>query len=557
MSDLYQRRFVSMFDSDVEGLWVITINGEISFNSHSFYKQFNLNLESATLRNWIELIHPEDRNNFSKQVDKYINKETFDARIISQYRALKKDGTYCWVESVGVMRRDEYGKFMVGSHRDITSRKTLERSIHRLAFYDQVSGLPNHEQLKIDIKNRSSDVVLLHIHLEGIKFHINQYSALVIQEIIDRTIQCLDIFKTFDSKFYRGSTETFSVLLSSSITEKQLAGLCQEFVDMFTKHSEQNAVLYVDSISIGAYPCWDPQQSPDEVINWAAQTSEYAYRNKPGSWVICNEEVQKKVERHFYIESRLNSAIESEQISVRLQPIICAKTHRLLSFEALARWDRTSIGEIYPDEFIPVAERKGLISHLGEKVLTQACRFIAYYNKRWNSHVKINVNVSVLQLLDDTFPDKVISIVREEGVSPEYVVLELTESVLLEGKSQAINQLRQLQFLGFQLAMDDFGSGHSSVTEFFKLPFQQLKIDKELVNDSMKESEPFAYLEFLTTLCSVRGIGVTMEGIEAEEMISRFTHINVSSFQGYLIAKPLTIERAMEFRWIFLRSRTL
>ena len=322
MSDLFQRRFISMFDSAVEGLWIMTPNEKISFYNHSFYKQFNLNLENATLSDWTKLIHPEDKNNFSNKVDEHLNEGDFDAKVVSQYRAIKKDGTYCWIEAYGVMKRDEHGEYMVGNHRDITSQKKLESSIRRMAYYDKVSGLPNHEQLKADIESRRSDVVLLHIHLERIKSYINQYGELVIQEIIDRTIQCLDIFKEFDSKFYRGATETFSVLLSSSITEEQLAELCQKFINMFTQRSEQNGTLYVDSISVGAYPCRDPQQSPEEVINWAAQTSEYAYRNEADNWVICNEGVQKKVERHFYIESRLKSAIESDEISVRLQPIV-------------------------------------------------------------------------------------------------------------------------------------------------------------------------------------------------------------------------------------------
>ncbi|PJC87904.1 sensor domain-containing phosphodiesterase [Vibrio sp. HA2012] len=548
MSDVVQRRFMSMFDTAVEGLWIMTPDGDISFFNHSFYKQFNFNPEGAHLNDWVALIHPDDQPEFTDRVDDHLRSAYSDKKLISQYRVLKKDGSYCWIEAFGSVKRDEQGEYMVGNHRDITSQKKLESSIRRLAFCDKASGLPNHDQLKIDLKNRRSEITLLHIHLKRIQSYINQYGELVMQEVIDRTIQCLDIFKPYISKFYRNSTETFSVVLYTPITEQQLAGLCQNFIYMFSRHADQNGALYIDSVCIGAYPCHDLKLSPNEVINWAAQTSEYAYRNESCQWAICNDAIKKKVERYFYIESKLKSAISNDEISVRLQPIVCAKTRQLLSFEALARWDKSRIGEIYPDEFIPVAERKGLISQLGEKVLAQASSFIAYYNKIWDTDVKVNVNVSVLQLLDGTFPDKALDIVRDEGATPDNVVLELTESVLLEDKFQAMNQLRQLQSFGFRLAMDDFGSGHSSVTGFFKLPFQQLKIDKELVNDSMREAEPFAYLEFLTMLCSIRGIGVTIEGIETEEMMERFIQMDVSSFQGYLIAKPLTLESAMEYR---------
>jgi PAS domain S-box-containing protein len=547
MSDLIQRRFMSMFDTAVEGLWIMTPDGQISFFNHTFYKQFPFEPEGASLADWTALIHPADQSVFGDTVEQHLNDTGSEKKVLSQYRVRKKDGSYCWIEALGAMKRDEQGEYMVGNHRDITSQKKLESSIRRLAFSDKVSGLPNRDQLKIDLQARESSITLLHIHLKRIQSYINQFGELVIQEVIDRTIQCLDIFKPFNSRFYRSSTETFSVVLYSPIPEHQLAELCQNFIHMFSKHADQSGALYIDSVCIGAYPCQDIQQTPDEVINWAAQTSEYAYRNEACQWTICNDIVQKKVERYFYIERKLKSAIKNDEISVRFQPIIDAKTRELVSFEALARWDKSRIGEIYPDEFIPVAERKGLISELGEKVLTQASGFIAYYNKIRSSDIKVNVNVSVLQLLDGTFPDKALEIVRGEGATTGSIVLELTESVLLEDKFQAMNQLRQLQSLGFQLAMDDFGSGHSSVTGFFKLPFQQLKIDRELVIDSMKEAEPYAYLEFLTMLCSIRGIGVTVEGIETEEMMDRFVQMDVSSFQGYLIAKPLTLESAMEY----------
>ena len=549
MSDLDQRRFFSMFDTAVEGLWIMAPDERVSFYNYSFYEQFDLNLDNATLDDWVRLIHPDDRAQFSDNVDEHMHDGEFEEKVVSQYRVMKKDGSYCWIEAYGVMKSDEHGEYMVGNHRDITSQKELESSIRRLAFYDKVSGLPNYDQLKIDIKNRRSDLVLLHIHLNRIKSYINQYGELVIQEIIDRTIHCLDIFKAFNSKVYRVSTEAFSVLLTSPITEHQLTELCEDFIHAFTEYSSQSGVLYVDSISVGAYPCHCPHQPPEKIISWAAQTCEYAYRNVPDNWAICNEEIQKKVERHFYVESMLKSAIENNEITIRLQPIVCANTQQVLSFEALARWEKSLIGEIYPDEFIPVAERKGLINLLGEEVLAQASRFIASYNKRWKSRVKINVNVSVLQLLDGSFPDKAVNIVHSEGTAPACVVLELTESVLLEDKSQAIQQLRRLQSLGFQLAMDDFGSGHSSVTGFFKLPFQQIKIDRELVNDSMRDAEPYAYLEFLATLCSNRAVCVTIEGIETEEMMSRFSNIDASAFQGYLIAMPLTFDNAMEFAY--------
>ncbi|MDG3084878.1 EAL domain-containing protein [Vibrio hannami] len=549
ISKVLQRRFISMFNTAVEGLWIMTPDGKLSYYNHSFYQQFDISIENATLEDWINLIHPEDRIQFDERVDEHLNEEEKSSeRVYSQYRVLKKDGNYCWIEAVGVMQEDADGEFMVGNHRDISEQKVLESSIRRLAYFDQSTGLPNSDQLKIDLENRHSNVTLFSIHLDGIRSFINQYGTDSVKEIVNSIIECSEIFSSFNSKFYRTDIDTFAVLLTSEVTEQYLAKLCQKFISKFTSISTGSGVLYAGRVFVGAFPCSDKGLSPESIIAWADQTAEYALRHEPAHWAVCNASIQIKVERYFYIERNLKSAIENDEISIRFQPIVCSSTNQIRSFEALARWEKSEIGEIYPDEFIPAAERKSLISALGEKVFAQAASFIAYYDKIWNCSIKINVNISVLQLLASDFPQQLIRIAQEEGARPESIVIELTESVLLEGQHQAMTQLRELDKAGFELAMDDFGSGHSSVTGFFKLPFNCLKIDRELANESMKEIEPLAYLEFLTMLCSMKGIKVTVEGIESTEMVEKFTNMDVTHFQGYFYSRPMTLENALSIK---------
>ncbi|WP_375749339.1 EAL domain-containing protein [Vibrio sp. HN007] len=546
MADALQRRYISMFNSAVEGLWIMTPDGKVSFYNHSFYEQFDLELNNANLEDWTRLIHPDDQKQFDERVDDHLNEdEKNQERVYSQYRVLKKDGSYCWIEGVGVMQEDAEGEFMVGNHRDITEQKKLEYSIRRLAFFDKESGLPNGDQLKIDLGNRHSNVTLIQIHLEGIRSFINQYGSGSVQQIVDQIVLCSEVFAAYPSKFYRTDVDNFSVLVTSAVAEQHLAELCQEFISLFHRASNENGILYAGGIYIGAFPCHDKDMTPGSIIAWAYQTCEYALRHEAAHWAVCNSEIKIKVERYFYIERNLKTAIENDDISIRLQPIVCSRSKSIASFEALARWENSEIGEIYPDEFVPAAERKNLISALGEKVFTQAASFIAYYNKIWNGDIKVNVNISVLQLLVSGFPENLLRIAQEEGTSPRNIVLELTESVLLEGQYQAMSQLRELERIGFELAMDDFGSGHSSVTGFFKLPFNSLKIDRELVNESMKEKEPFAYLEFLTMLCAMKGRRVTVEGIETAEMINKFSNMDVSHYQGYYYSRPMKLEEAL------------
>lgn len=539
-------RFISMYDSAAEGLWIMDLEGNVSFYNHTFYRQFALDLETTSLDDWLTLIHPLDRSAFTERVDDHIEEEHQNERVYSQYRVRKKDGGYCWIEATGVIKEDDSGRYMVGNHRDISEQKLMESYIRQLAYFDKSSGLPNSDKLKQDLADTSSNFILVHIHLDKIKSYINQYGEELITEMLERVISCMNVFQTQHSEFYRNSIDTFSVLIYSTISESKLAEMCQQFVSDFRAISREDGKLFAGEVYVGAYPCTNKYQAPEEVISWAAQTCEYAERHEPAHWAICNPFVQKKVERFFYIESRMKSAIENNEISIRLQPIVDATTFRTTSFEALARWDKGEGGEIYPNEFIPVAERKGFIDALGESVLEQACRFIVEYNKKWESNITVNVNVSVLQLLDGNFPQRAAEIAFKTGVSASNVMLELTESVLLDDKHQAMSQIRQLKALGFNLAMDDFGSGHSSLTGFFRLPFKQLKIDREFAIEATKGEEPFSYLKFLNDMNRNRGVTVTVEGIETKTMLNAFESVNVSSFQGYLFSRPIQVEEALE-----------
>ncbi|WCE28713.1 EAL domain-containing protein [Vibrio sp. SCSIO 43137] len=539
-------RLISLFDNANEGLWIADTAGSIVFYNQSFYQQFGLAINDAQLSDWVERVHPSDKEDFKHLLDHYAKGGDLNKRIVNQYRVLREDGSFCWIEATGVVKKDGDHYYMVGNHIDITEQKKMEAYVHNLAYYDKASGLPNHAKLIEDLDALQCNSTLIHIHLDKIKSYINRYGDAVIEEIVEQMVTCLSVFEQFKCECYRNSTDSFSVLITGRISDEDLAQSLQSFVALFHSLSNQSRQLYAGEVYVGAFQHLAGSKSATDVFSWASKTCEYAYRHEPARWAICNATNKVKVEHFFYIESELRRAIESKDISIRLQPITCAKTNSLLSFEALARWERSDIGKIYPDEFIPVAERQGLISHLGESVLQQACQFIQQYNNKWGSDVRINVNVSALQLLDGLFPGRARDIVKSTGVDPKMVVLELTESVLIDNQHHARSQMEQLKAIGFTLAMDDFGAGYSSLTSFFKLPFDQVKIDKELANEVMRANEPLHYMKFLTKICSDKSVSITVEGIETVDMLQIFNQMDVSTLQGYLMSSPLLAEDAFE-----------
>ncbi|NOI66706.1 EAL domain-containing protein [Vibrio sp. 99-8-1] len=538
--------FISMIDSANEGLWVKDTAGKVVFYNQSFYKQFAFSTHEAQLSDWVKLVHPLDKDKLTLITDINSDERVVDERIVNQYRVLKEDGSFCWIEATGVIKKEGGASYIVGNHRDVTQQKKMESYVNKLSYYDSASGLPNHQKLLQDIDALECNSTLIHIHLDRVKSYVNRYGESIVEEIIDRLLQCFSLFDHYQSTAYRNNSDSFSILITSLVSEQDLAQSCQSFISLFHSLSNQTSQLYVGKVYIGAYQHLSKNKTAKEVYNWASKTCEYAFRNEPARWAICNSTNKEKVEHFFYIESQLKKAIDQQEISIRLQPIVCAKSNQLLSFEALARWEKSEMGAIYPDEFIPVAERQGLISHLGESVLEQACRYIKEYNHKWNSQVRINVNVSALQLLDGVFPRKAKQIVQQTGVDPKMVVLELTESVLIDNQHQIKPQMEQLKAIGFSLAMDDFGAGYSSLTSFFKLPFDQVKIDKELANEVMRANEPLHYMKFITKICADKNVSITVEGIETVSMLESFNQMDITTLQGYLMSSPLLMEDAFE-----------
>ncbi|WP_165313353.1 sensor domain-containing protein [Vibrio ziniensis] len=544
MDELIQRRFNNMFNSAVEGLWMMTPDGQVSFYNQSFYEQFDLHSQT-TLDQWTQLIHPDDRKPFCNNVNTHIQAVGDDTRVITQYRVKKKDGTYIWIEATGINQVDDSGEYMVGNHRDITEQKKLEDSIWQLAYFDKLTGLPNRDKLALDLSKRSSNVTVMTFHVSGIKSYVSQYSEFILTDFIANLLECFNMFNRYESQCYRTSLDTFSVLIGDGLSDDVLAKLAREFIQQF-KSITRNNISYFGDVYIGIYVCCNRQASSDEIINSTYQTCEYAVEKSKLNWVIYNDQVKPEVSKYFYIENHIKQAIENDEITIHLQPIVDAATGHLKSFEALARWETEQFGFIRPDEFIPVAETLGLISQLGKKVFAKSADFIVQYNQKWNSNLKVHVNISALQLLKDTFPQKLLEIANDKKGRPENLVLELTESVLIDNNQQVLEGLRVLTELGFPLAMDDFGSGYSSITSIFKMPFSILKVDKDLANQSIIEQEAFEYLQFLSILCENKQMEMTIEGIETHEMAEMFAPIKASSYQGYLIAKPLPVEVAMQ-----------
>lgn len=238
------------------------------------------------------------------------------------------------------------------------------------------------------------------------------------------------------------------------------------------------------------------------------------------------------------VVSDLRGALRREEIEVWYQPKICLQEGRVCGAEALVRWPHPELGFLYPDDFIPAAEQAGSIVHLTRYVLTKAvkqCR--EWADKGLDLHV--SVNLSVRDLLDEYLPYHVLQMLKENGVKPEQLTLEITESSIMEDVARAVLVLECLRDIGVRISMDDFGTGHSSLAQLRNIPLDELKIDKSFVMTIINDAQNEAIVRTTIDLAHSLKLEVVAEGVEDEATMRRIASLGCEQAQGYYLSKPV------------------
>jgi EAL domain-containing protein (putative c-di-GMP-specific phosphodiesterase class I) len=245
--------------------------------------------------------------------------------------------------------------------------------------------------------------------------------------------------------------------------------------------------------------------------------------------------------RRLETAADLRRGIEGHQLAVFYQPIIDVRTQVTIGAEALVRWHHPTRGLVSPGEFIPVAESTGLIVPLGKWVLTEACRQVASWRASGitNEHFYVSINLSARQLQDPALLDNVAAAIRDSRLPAAAVVLEVTESIIMDDLDLALSRLLALKDLGLRLAIDDFGTGYSSLSYLRSLPMDVVKIDKSFIDRITLDHEGAAMVRGVIDLSSALGLSTVAEGVESQEQLALLAELGCESVQGYLFAPPI------------------
>lgn len=477
----------------------------------------------------------------------------------------RKDGTeYVETATIAPIRQPDGSiTHYVAIKSDVTRERHSETLLHQLSHFDSLTGLANRSQLLKRLGQSAAASqrtgrhgMLIVLDIDGFKFinDLHGYGAgdALLQSVAQRLRDTL----TDNSTIARIGGNRFAIVVENlsrrraqAVTQAHdLADLIHtELQDPHVFEAEQLSIRHATTMGLCLLTA-DPDPA-DRLLNKAELALQRARDEARNSWRFFNPDMQTLVEERAELENGLHEALENGRLKLFYQSQYDAEG-RLIGVEALIRWFRADGEMVAPDHFIPLAEETGLILPIGAWVVEAACRKL----REWaqapeTANLFISVNISARQFHQPRFVDSLLKAMDDYGIEPGRLVLELTESVVLNDMQHTEQRMLAIRDLGIGLALDDFGTGFSSLSYLKNLPFDTLKIDRSFVSDMVASKSSAAIVEATISMGHALDLKVTGEGVETEEEFSLLRSFGCDSFQGFLFARPVAVEDWVAADW--------
>ncbi|WP_155298707.1 putative bifunctional diguanylate cyclase/phosphodiesterase [Deinococcus kurensis] len=461
---------------------------------------------------------------------------------------LHRDGTVFPVESASSVVTVGGRELILGQDRDIRERRRTEEQLRRLAAqlahesqHDALTGLPNRtlllDRLQVELRRVARNgraLAVVQLNLDGFRRVNDTLGHAVGDEVLRGVARRLqEEVRPVDTVARLGSDE-FVVLIPDVAGPPEAAGVARRLRDALAQPLlvEGQPVNVRASVGVAVSP---PDSSlPANLLRQADLAMTQAKRGGRGSVQVFQKSMDAAVHGQLHLETRLRHALASGGLHLHYQPQLDAGTGDLLGFEALVRWTDARLGLVAPARFVPLAEEAGLIGQLGAWVLDEACRQAA----AWGLRVPIAVNVSALEVAQEDFTQRVHDTLRRHGLDGGQLKLEITERLTVQDLQRVARQLAQVQALGVQLSLDDFGTGQSSVSTLLQLPLNELKLDRSLITGVAESPIEQRVVGALIGLGRSLNLTVIVEGVETPGQLQALRELGCGAVQGYLVGRP-------------------
>ncbi len=507
---------------------------------------FGYDPEELLHRHLSTWLHPEDADALLKYLEPEHPGE--DSSGLIQTRMRHQDGTWRFGESVVRNLSDDprVGGLVLNT-RDASERVALESKLRAQALHDPLTGLANRalfvDRVENALNRRVRDqrsVTVLFLDLDDFKLINDTLGHAVGDQVLRQTGERLNACVRPSDMVARFGGDEFALLLEDAdvSTATIIAGrVIDEFVRPFQVADQE--VFARASVGIAVS---EGDVTTDDLIA-GADTAMYASKSSGKARFQFFAPAMRHVAVYrSALRTDLEWAITRAEMAIEYQPIIDLRTGSLSGFEALVRRDHPTRGRLGPDKFIDLAEQSGMIIGLGGWVLRKACAQIAIWKKIVGHELTIAVNISARQLQDPGLTSKIRMALAASELSPNSLVLEITESATVEDTEGAIDVLNALKSLGVRLAIDDFGTGYSSLSYLRRFPVDQLKVDRSFISELVTNPEDLAIVASVINLGHSLGLSVVAEGVESEEQLLRLDEMKCDQGQGFIWRRPASAQ---------------
>jgi PAS domain S-box-containing protein len=522
-----------------EGLWDWDLLTDVMSFSERWRSMLGFSNEdwATNSQEWFSLVHPDDRQRVSSEIQAHVEGRTTSFEL--EYRIRHKDGRYRWMENRGSASRatDGRGIRIAGYQTDISLRKTV----------DPATGLPNRAWLDDEVKALGEEhtcATLLLIELDRfdrIEEHLPSGGADQLLAALGTLIckRC-GVVDQLPFAAARSGASQFAILLKNtadpSLAKQLAAGIENALRTPVQVQGEP--VFVIATMGIAAT---NDELAANDLTHCASAALRRARERAVRCEVFDSAMRQQDLEEERLIHD-LSQAVDRNELVVYYQPKVDLTTQRVVGFEALARWNRPGYGLVPPTEFIIPAERTGLIVPIGRFVLDRACRDTAELRQTYPD-VGVSVNISGRQLAESDLVEQVTACIEAAGLEPHALLLEITETFLVEDPEKALHMLSRLRSMGVGLKLDDFGSGYASLDYLRRFPFDTLKVDRSFVSGMSSCHESAEIVRAIAGLAQSLNMQMVAEGIETQDQLDWLKGLGCQYGQGYWFSPPVELAR--------------
>ncbi|MGE5371619.1 MAG: putative bifunctional diguanylate cyclase/phosphodiesterase [Solirubrobacterales bacterium] len=535
-----------VFESSNEGLWSIDFRTGQRFYSEKWVTIVGHEIILDDPQAWREIVHPDDFDALLTALRDHLAGRT--PHFSFEYRVVKTDGTYRWLQARGKALFDAKGSLvkMAGSHQDISEKKAREETIQFMARHDSLTGLYNRYYLRNELDSllaaeaENLSGLFIFIDLDNFKVINDTYGHPIGDQLLIQLGERLETYRVPNSILSRLGGDEFTIFLYDREKTLNAAEILPGIMTLFNEpfHVEEHTFSISASVGVAMVP--DHGRDFDTLLKYADAAMYEAKELGKNQYNLYHPGMTQQSLEKARLDQMLRMAVVNKEFVPYYQPVVSKHGH-VWGFEALIRWNGAD-GLMLPGLFIPRAEENGLIVPIGTWILEESCQFAA----KLPETVHISVNLSARQIQEDDFVKTVLDILERTGLSPGRLQLEITETALMRSFQSNRKKLQQLRDFGVKVALDDFGTGYSSLNYIKLLPITSVKVDRSFVaqlNQSMDRN----ILEGIVGLAHTLGITVVAEGVETVPQNEIVANMNIDYVQGFYYSRPIPADAAENY----------